>query len=171
MDELQTGIELTLAVFPQAAAFLQPSERALDDPALGHDSKGVQLTTLGNLNVGAKQFLNGLGKWLSHIAAVGQDASNRLQICRTATQGQKGALAVGHIGRGDGNGVRQALRIDRYMALDARNLFARVVALLARTICVLHALRVDDQKARRGLAPLFCTSRANHIFLKPAPER
>ncbi len=55
-------------------------------------------------------------------------------------------------------------------AAGARDLLASVVAFLASTIAVLDALRVDDQKARRGFAPLFCTGRANYIFLKPAPE-
>ena len=65
----------------------------------------------------------------------------------------------------------QALRIDSNVALDPRYLLPGIVALGARTIGVLDALRVDDQKARRGFAPLSCTSLANHIFLKPAPGR
>ena len=42
MDELQAGVEPALAVLPQASVLLQPGEAALDDPALGHDRKGVQ---------------------------------------------------------------------------------------------------------------------------------
>jgi len=79
--------------------------------------------------------------------------------------------AVGHIGSGNGDRVGQALGIDRNVALDSRYLLAGVVAFLTRAIGILDALRVDDQKARRGFAPLFCTSLANHIFLKPAPGR
>ena len=40
--------------------------------------------------------------------------------------------------------MRQALWIDSDMALDSRNLFTRVVALLAGAIAILYALRVDD---------------------------
>ena len=65
----------------------------------------------------------------------------------------------------------QTLGVDRNMAFDSRHLLASVVAFFARAIGILDALRVDDQKARRGFAPLSCTSLANHIFLKPAPER
>lgn len=41
VDELQAGIEFSLAVFPQASAFLEPGEGAFDHPALRHDGKGV----------------------------------------------------------------------------------------------------------------------------------
>lgn len=112
-----------------------------------------------------------MGKGLADISAIGQDALNGLQIRRTTAQRQQCSFTVRYLSRCDGNGVGQALGINGNVALDSRNLFAGVVALLAGTIGVLHALRVDDQKARRGFAPLFCTSRANHIFLKPVPER
>jgi hypothetical protein len=46
-------------------------------------------------------------------------------------------------------------------ALDAGDLLARVVALMARCIGVLHALRVNDQQAGRGASPLFGTVLAN----------
>jgi hypothetical protein len=39
------------------------------------------------------------------------------------------------------------------MPLDAGDLFARVVALLFSAVSVLHALRVNDQKAGHGVAP------------------
>jgi hypothetical protein len=35
VDELQAGVEEALAVLPQAAAFFQPREGALDHPTLG----------------------------------------------------------------------------------------------------------------------------------------
>lgn len=90
--------------------------------------------------------------------------------CKSAAQRPR-ALAVGHFGCCNGNGVGQALRIDGNVALDPRYFLARIVAFRPRTIGILDALRVDDQKARRGLAPLSYTSLANHIFLKPAPGR
>ena len=112
-----------------------------------------------------------MGKWLTDIPAIRQDALNSLQIGSAAAEGKQCALAVGHFGCCNGNGVGQALRIDGNVALDPRYFLARIVAFLPRTIGILDALCVDDQKARRGLAPLSCTSLANHIFLKPAPRR
>ncbi len=171
MNELQTGVEFALAVFPETTAFLDPCERAFNHPALRHDGKGVQLAAFGDLNLGTEQFLNGQCKWLADIATIGQDALNRLQVSSTAAQSQQGSFAVCYISRCDGNRMGQSLGVDRDMAFDPRNFLAGVVALLLGTIGVLDALRVDDQEARRGFAPLFCTSLANRIFLKPAPGR
>ena len=50
MDELQAGIEPTLAVLPKPSVLLQPGKVALDNPALRHDLEGVQLTTFCHLH-------------------------------------------------------------------------------------------------------------------------
>lgn len=63
------------------------------------------------------------------------------------------AFAVDHLGRRYLNGMRQSLRVDGDMALDPRNLLARVIALLACRVGVLHALRVHDQERAAGVAP------------------
>jgi hypothetical protein len=65
--------------------------------------------------------------------------------------------------------ISQTLRIHGNVALDARNLLARVIALLLREVRVLYALRVHDQEGGRNVAPLASTGRANLIFLTPAP--
>ncbi len=50
MDELQTCIQLTLAVLPSPSVLFQPSETPFHDPALGHDLEGRQRTALGELH-------------------------------------------------------------------------------------------------------------------------
>ena len=120
----------------------------------------MQLAAFGDLNLGAKEFFNSQGKGLADIPTIGQNALNGLQISRATAKGKQCALAVSHLCRRDGD-----------VTLDPRYFLAGIVAFLSRTIGVLDALRVDDQKARRGFAPLSCTSLANHIFLKPAPGR
>lgn len=57
-----------------------------------------------------------------------------------------------------------ALGIHRNVALDARNLLARVIALQARCVRVLHALRIDDQERSTCFAPQFLSGHANLIF-------
>jgi len=47
MDELQAGVEQSLAVLPQSAVLFQPHKAAFDDPALGHDLETVQLPSSG----------------------------------------------------------------------------------------------------------------------------
>lgn len=49
MNELQAGMEFTLAVFPQPSILLQPGKTALHHPTLGDNGRGMQFTALGNL--------------------------------------------------------------------------------------------------------------------------
>jgi hypothetical protein len=65
----------------------------------------------------------------------------------------------------------QTLGVYGNVALDTRDLFACVIALVICTVGIFYALRINDQKACQGVAPLFHAGRANLIFLKPAPAR
>ncbi len=117
-------------------------------------AKGVQFASFGDLYGCAQLLLYGFGKWLARVAAVYQHAADVLQVDGAALECGQSAVAVSDIRRGDGDGVRQTLRVDRDVALDAGYLLARVVALLAGGIGVLHALRINDQEAGRATAPL-----------------
>ena len=64
-------------------------------------------------------------------------------------------FAVRHLSRRHGDGVRQALRIYPYVALDARDLFTGVIPLERGRVRVLHALRIHDQERRLFTAPQF----------------
>ena len=171
MDHLQAGVERSFAVFPESSAFFQPCEGPLDDPSLGHDGEGMQFVALGDLHGGAEFVLDRLGKRLAGVAAIDQHAADLLEVVRAAVERCQSTLAVGHIGCRYGYGVRQALRIHRDVALDAGDLLARVIALLAGGIGVLHALRVHDQEAGRGAASLSGALLANRFFLRPVPGR
>lgn len=41
MNELQAGVEPSLAVLPKAPVLVQPGKTAFNDPALGHHLEGV----------------------------------------------------------------------------------------------------------------------------------
>ena len=58
-------------------------------------------------------------------------------------------------------------RVHGNVALDARDLLARVIALEPRRVRVLHALRVHDQQRGRGVAPPSQAGRANLNFSGP----
>lgn len=62
MDELQTGVEFSLAVLPQSPAFLQPGKGALNLLALGYDLEGVPFAALGDRYARPEQRLHRLGK-------------------------------------------------------------------------------------------------------------
>ena len=148
MNELQAGIEFTLAVFPQPPIFLQPGKATLNNPAFGHDLEGMQLTPLGNLHCDrlSQDFSHAFGKWFSGVAAVAQQTLHVFQVRFAALQRLQCAFAIGYLRRRHRNGMRQPLRINRNMALDTRDFLARVIALTARRVRVLHALRVHDQE-------------------------
>ena len=169
MDHLQAGVEFTFAVFPESSAFFQPCEGPLDDPSLGHDGEGVQFIAFGNLHGCAEFFLHRLGKGLAGVAAIDQHAGDLLEVVGATVEGGQGTLAVGHLGCRDGHRMRQALRIDRDVAFDAGDLLARVIALLAGSIGILHALLVHNYEAGRGAAPLSGALLSNRFFLGPAP--
>ncbi len=173
MNELQAGIEFTLAVFPQPPILLQPGKAALNNPAFGHDLEGMQLTPLGNLHCDglSQDFPHAFGKWFSGVAAVAQQTLYFPQARPAVLQRLQCAFAIGYLRRRHRNGMRQPLRIDRDMAFDARYFLASVITLLTRRVRVLHALRVHDQERAVSVAPLFLAGRANLIFLMPAPAR
>ena len=173
MDDVQAGVQQPLAVLPQPPILLQPGKAALDDPAPGHDLEGVQFTALGNLyrDVPTHNLLRTLRKGLACVATVAQQALHPAQGGLAALKCLQRALAVRYLGRGYGYCVRQPLGVHRNVTLDARDLLARVIALQARRVRVLHALRIDDQERAAGVAPPSGAGRANLIFLKPAVAR
>ena len=82
MDELQTGIEMSLAVFPQSPVFVQPSKASFNHPPLGNDCEFVQFTAPGNLHRHmpiTQCFSHALRKRLARVAAVGQHTLNPTQ--------------------------------------------------------------------------------------------
>jgi hypothetical protein len=59
---------------------------------------------------------------------------------------------------------------DHDVTLDSQYFLSCIATLRTSAIGVFYTLCVDDQKARRGFPPLFCTGHANYIFLKLAPK-
>ena len=154
MDHLQAGVELTFTVLPKPSALFQPCEGSFDHPSLWHDGEGVQLASFGDLNACPEPFPYGVGERSAAVAAIGQDAGDLMQRAGATIECGQRAVAVRHLSRRDGDRMRQASRIDRDVALDAGHALARVIALLAGRIGVLHALCVDDQEAGRATPPL-----------------
>ncbi len=154
MNHLQAGVEFAFTVLPESSALVEPGEGSLDDPSLGHNGKGVQLASFRDLDVCLELFAHRVGEQFSAVAAIGQDAGDLVQGAGAAIERGQRAVAVRHLGRRDGDRVRQPLRIDRDVALDAGYALAGVIPLLPGRVGVLHALRVDDQEARRAAPPL-----------------
>ena len=171
MDHLQACIQFAFAVFPEPAAFFQPREGPFYNPPFGQHGERMQFVALDDLNRGIEPLHHAVGKRLARVAAIGQQALHQFQIRLAPVDGGQSAVAIGHLGRGYGDGMRQSLRVNRDVTLDAGDFLACVVALLLGAVRVLHALRVNDQKAGQGVAPQFLAGLANGFFLRPAPGR
>ena len=161
MNELQAGIKFSFAVLPDPSALFQPSEGAFDDPAFWQHYKGMQFIALDHLNGGFQPLLYAIGEGLAGVAAIDQEAFNSRQIRSTAVDRLQSSAAISHLGGGYRDGMGQPLRIHPDVPFDARHFLARVASLLLSAIGVLHALRVNDQEAGHGVAPLFGAGLAN----------
>lgn len=169
MDELQTGIEFALAVLPQPAAFLQPSERSLDNPPLRYHLESVQFVAFGDLYSRSQAAQHFVRELFTRIGAIRQNAFHRLQIVCATLKSHHRSFPITDFRRRDRHSMRESLRIHSQMTLDPRDFLACVVTLAVRGIAILHALRVDDQKAWRDVPLQFRAGRANPIFLMPTP--
>ena len=76
-----------------------------------------------------------------------------------------GSLSIRNIRRRHRKGMRQTLRVNRYMPLDTANLLARIVAFFHGGIRVLHTLRINNQESGCFMAPLLAALRNYLIFL------
>ena len=148
VNELQAGVEPSLMVLREPAVLLQPRKAALHHPALGHDPEAVQFAALGNLHchLFTQRLTHPQCKRLSRVAPIGEHAFDLLQPCLAPLEGLQDSLAIRHIRRRYRYSMRQPLGIHRQVAFDPRDLLARVIALAARCVRVLHALRVADQE-------------------------
>ena len=171
MDHLQACIQFAFAVLPEPAAFFQPREGPFHDPPYGQYGKRMQFVALDDLNRSIEPLHHTVGERLAGVASIGQQALDQFQIRLAPVDGGQSAVAIGHFGSGNGDGVGQSLRVNGDVALDAGDFLARVISLLVGAVGVLHALRVNDQKAGQGVAPQFLAGLANGFFLRPPPGR
>ena len=129
----------------------------------------MQFIALGNLHRGTQQLLDPFGKARAGIAAVRQHVDHCRQGLPVPAKHRQRTGTIGYLGRRHMNRMRQALRVHRNMALDARDLLAGVIPLGLRRVGILDALRVDDAKRRLAGATSGNTYVADHIFLKRSP--
>ena len=73
-------------------------------------------------------------------------------------------LSIRNIRRRYRKGMRQTLRVNRYMSLDTANLLARIVAFFHGGIRVPHTLRVNNQEGGFFMASLLATCCCHLIF-------
>lgn len=108
VNELQAGVEQSLAVLPQPPVLLQPGKAAFDNPAFGHHLESVKLVSFGNLHchVPTQDVLYALREGLSCVAAVAQQALHLVQIGLTTLECHQCTLAISNVGSSYRNGMR-----------------------------------------------------------------
>ena len=89
----------------------------------------------------------------------------RTKIIPPTFQCHQAAFSIRNIRRRYRKGMRQTLRVNRYMPLDTANLLARIVAFFHGGIRVLHTLRINNQESGCFMAPLLAALRNYLIFL------
>lgn len=129
-DEGGDGAGVALEVARQSAVAADPGKRALDDPALGEDDEAMQFGSLDDLQRPAAGLGNGRGERRALIARVGEDALDEgEEAARADIEDKPCAVAVLHCGGVNDDVQEEAERVDEDMALAARDLLARIVAL------------------------------------------
>lgn len=98
---LKRVLQFALAVFPKSATFIDPSKRALDNPAFWQNSKGVEFTAFNDLNICARKSVDGVGKIFSGVTSIHQNLLEHRQMIRYITiivNHVDCSVPVGHIG-------------------------------------------------------------------------
>lgn len=109
----------------------------------------MQLASFCNLYCGTDELLHGSGKRFARVAAIDKHVLDAGEIFLVFFSHCDCTCAVSDIRGGDVYGMRDALRVDRKMPLDAGYFLSRIISFEMRGLGVLHALGVND--AKRGL--------------------
>jgi hypothetical protein len=108
----------------------------------------MQFAAHGNLrgDLLTQRFTYALRKGLSPAATVCQYAFHLMQIGLASLECLQGSMAICHICRRHHHGMREPLRVYGNVALDSRDLLARVIALEPRCVrvLVLCASKIKD---------------------------
>ena len=90
----------------------------------------MQFAALDDLQRPGPRLGDGRGCLRSLVASIGEDARNEgEQASRAAVEDERRAVTVLHVGGVDDDVDQEAERIDENVALAARDLLARIVAL------------------------------------------
>lgn len=129
-DEGGDGARVSLEVARQAAVVADPSERALDDPALGQYDELMQFVALDDFDNPATRGGSGSRHAWPLVAGICEDALDEgEEAARALIENQPRPVAILHVGGMDDDVQEKAERIDEDVPLAARDLLARIKAL------------------------------------------
>ena len=123
------GCCVTFKVASEPAIAADPGEGSFDDPSLWQDDEAMCVAAFDDLQGPAA----GVGDHLGHlgplIARISKDALDKGKPAPRRAQQLTSTIAILHVGRVDDYIQQKAERVDKDMALAARNLLASIEAL------------------------------------------
>ncbi len=125
-----------LIVFGESSIFAQPSERSLDNPALGKDDKLVRVRTFDDFDNSAVPADRPIHK-LSGIATIGPDHFKAPPSRPQLLDQQLAAITVLDVGRVNDQREDQAERVNNDVTLAPLGFLARIVPSVAPFSAVL----------------------------------
>ena len=129
MKEGGDGAGIALEVARQAAVAAGPSEGSFDNPAFGEDDEVVDIGALDDLDGPAGCIGDRLSGLWPLIAGICEDALDEWKGAARLAKNLADAVAVLNVGRMNDDAQQQAERVDEDVALEARDLLARIIAL------------------------------------------
>lgn len=120
---------MAFEVARQAPVAAEPGKRALDKPALGLNDKAMKIAAFDDLDHPGPGLGHGCGRAFTRVAAVGEDPLYEGKQAPRLAQEQERPVAILDVGRMHDDVQQETERVDEDMALAARRLLARIVAL------------------------------------------
>ena len=99
------------------------------DPSFGQNDEAVHIRALDDRDLPASRGGDRAGHFRSLVCCVGEDAFDEGKTPSHAAQQAARAVAVLDVGGQNAHAEQEAERVDEDMALAARDLLARVIAL------------------------------------------
>jgi len=130
----------------------------------------MKLAAFGDLDGSAKNIFDACSERLAGVTAIDPHIDNMDQIAFIESKAFQGSCAIRDVGGRDVDHMRQTVCVHADMPLDTGHKLAAVKALLFGCICILHALRVNDEEAGLRAPTKALSDLANRIFLKPLPR-
>ena len=79
-NHLKRILQISFAVFPKSAVFIQPCKRTFYYPTFWQYSKSMKFITFDNFNFGITQLFYCIGKVISRVTAIRNDLLDKFQI-------------------------------------------------------------------------------------------
>jgi len=128
-DEGDDRSRVALEIAGEATVSTDPGESAFDDPALGQNEESVRVGSRDDRELPRARRFDGGSRLRAPIARVGENGLDERKAPARLAKNQARPVAILNAGGVNRDAQQKAERVDEDMALAARDLLARVIAL------------------------------------------